>query len=105
MISAMLSNLLWASSIMALCFPCFTVCVAIIEREKNTLNPPKAVPTGMPTLLANAEIEVPPVIADNVIRLVAMIPMIVLNHFIFLAWRLRASISSSKYASISVNFF
>ena len=58
---------------MVLCFPCFTVrvlkdfCVVIVKREKNTLNQPKAAPTGRSTLLADVGIEVPPVITADVI--------------------------------------
>ena len=89
MISAKLSNLLWGSSIMASCFLCFTVRAledfreAIIERERSTPNAPKA-PTGRPMLLANAGIEVSPVISDDVIRPASTIPMILLNRFFFL---------------------
>ena len=42
-------------------------------------------PTGRPTLLAKAAIEIPPVITVDVIRLVSAIPAIFLNRFIFLA--------------------
>ena len=79
--------------------------MAIVERERTTLNPPKAAPTGWPIPLANAGIEVPPVIADDVIRPVSMILMIVLNRSFFFTYRLRSSVSSRKNASISVNFF
>ena len=90
MISDMLSDLAWASSLIASCFSCFTVKgledfrVTIVERERTTLKPPKAVPTGRATLLANAAIEVPPEIADEVIRSMSTIPMISLNRFFFL---------------------
>ena len=110
MILAMLSNLLSASSLMELCFSCFTVknskdfCVMAVARERSRLVPLKAIPTGNPTPLANAAIEIPPVITVDVIRPVSTIPVIVLNRFIFLAIRSRTSISSSKHASISVNF-
>ena len=103
MISAMLSNLFWASSIMASCFPYFTVWllenfrVATVRKERTTPNPPKAVPTGRPALVANAEIEAPPAITAEVIKPVSTIPMIVFNHFFFFASRLPAS--------MSVNFF
>ena len=105
----MLSNLLWASSLMASCFSCFTVKVLkdfrvmTIARERSRLVPLKATPTGRPTPLANAAIEIPPVIAVNVIRPVSTMSVIVLNHFISLAIQSRTSILSSKYASISVN--
>ena len=89
MISVMLSNWLWASSIMASYFPCFTVrvledfLVAIVEWERSTPNAPKAAPPGRPTPLANAGIEVPPVITDDVIRPVSTVPMILLNRLVF----------------------
>ena len=78
--------------------------MAIVERERTTLNPPKAAPTGWPIPLANAGIGVPPVVAGDVIRLVSMILMIVLNRFLFFTCHLRSSISLRKNASISVNF-
>ena len=65
MISVMLSNLLWASSMMASCFFCFTVNsledfrVATFKRKRTTPKPPKAAPTCSPTPLANAGIESP----------------------------------------------
>ena len=62
-------------------------------------------PTGRPTLLANAAIEIPPVITVDVLRPVSTMPVIVINRFIFLAIRSRTSISSNKYASVSVNFY
>ena len=54
-------------------------------RERSKLVPLKAMPTGRPTLLANAAMEILPVITVDVIRLVSTIPAIVLNRFIFLA--------------------
>ena len=66
MISAMLSNLLWASRIMASCFPCFTILplenfrVANVKRKRTTPSPPKAALTGRPAPLANTGIENPP---------------------------------------------
>ena len=62
-------------------------------------------PTGRPTLLANAAIEIPPVITVDVLKPVSTMPVIVINRFIFLAIRSRTSISSNKYASVSVNFY
>ena len=62
------SNLLWASSLMESCFSCFTVevlkdfRVVTVARERSRLVPLKAMPTGRPTPLANAAIEIPPVI-------------------------------------------
>ena len=110
MILAMLSDLLWASSLMALCFPCFRekvlkdFHVMIVVRERSRLVPLKTMPTGRSILRANASIEIPPVITVDVIRPVSTMSVIVLYRFIFLAIRSRTSISSSKYASISVNF-
>ena len=76
-----------------------------VARERSRLVPLKAMPTGRLTSLKNAAIEVRPVITVDVIRPVSTMPVIVLNHFIFLAIRLRTSILSNKHASISVNFF
>ena len=95
---------------MELCFSCFTVQVLkdfrvmTVARERSRLVPPKAAPMGRPTPLANAAIEVPPVITVNVIRHVSTIPVIVLNRFIFLAIRSRTSISSRKNVSIQLIF-
>ena len=89
MILAMLSNLLCASSLMASCFSCFTVKVLKdirvmnVARERSRLVPLKAMPTGRPTPLANAAIEISPVITVDVIRPVSTMPVIVLNRFIF----------------------
>ena len=76
----------------------------IVARERRRLPPPKAIPTGRPTPLANGAIENPPVITVDVIMLLSTMLVIVLNRFIFLAIRSRTSISSSKYPSVSVNF-
>ena len=76
-----------------------------VTREISRLVPLKAMPTGRPTPLANAAVEIPPVITVDVIRPVSTMPVIVLNHFIFLAICSRTSVPSSKYASISVNLF
>ena len=114
MILAMLSNLLWASSLIASCFSCFTVKilkdfrVMAVARERSRLVPLKAIPTGNPTPLANVAMlipPVPPVITVDVIRPVSTIPVIVLNRFIFLAICSRTSISLRKYASISDDLF
>ena len=84
-------QLAWASSLIALCFSCFAVkifkdfCMMAVARERIRLVPLKAIPTGSPMLLAIAAIKIPPVIMVDVIRLVSMIPVIVLNCFIFLA--------------------
>ena len=93
MILAMLSNLLWASSLIESCFSCFTVKVLkdfrvmAVARERSSLVPLMTIPTGRPTPLANAAIDVPPVITADVIKPVSMIPVIVLNSFIFLVIR------------------
>ena len=104
----MLSNSVWASSLMASYFSCVTVKilkdfrVMAVARERSRLVPLKAIPTGNPTPLANAAMLIPPVMTVDVIKLVSTIPVIVLKRFIFLAIRSRTSISLSKYASISV---
>ena len=109
MILAMLSNLLWASNLMESCFFCFTVkilkdfCVMAVARERSRLVPLKAIQTGNPRALANAAIDIPPVITVDVIRSVSTIPVIVLNRFIFLAISSRTSISLRRYASILDN--
>ena len=95
----------------ASCFSCFTVkilkyfYVIAVRREKGRLIPLNAIPTGRPTPLANVAIETPPVITVDVIRPVSTMLVIVLNRFIFFASHLQTSNSSSKYASISVNYF
>ena len=111
MILVMLSNLLWASSLITSYFSCFTVKilkdfrVMAVSRERSRLVQLKAIPTDNPTTLTNAAIEIPPVITVDVIRPVSTIPVIVLNRFIFLAICSRTSISSRKNASISDNLF
>ena len=80
-------------------------CEMAVAREISRLVPLKAIPTGNPTPLPNAAIEIPPVITVDVIRPVSTIPVIVLNRLIFLAFYLRTSISLRKYASISDNLF
>ena len=59
--------------------------VMAVARERSRLVPLKAIPTGNPTPLANAAIEISPVITVDVIRPVSTIPVIALNRFIFLA--------------------
>ena len=77
-------------------------CDGSCKREAISL---KAIPTGNPTPLANAAIDIPPVITIDLIRPVSTIPVIVLNCFIFLAICSQVSVSSRKYVSISDNFF
>ena len=95
---------------MELCFSCFTVKilkdfrVMTVTSERSRVVPPKAAPTGRPKPLANAALEIPPVIAVDVIRPVSTIPVIVINRFIFLAIRSRTSISSRKNVSIQLIF-
>ena len=96
---------------MASCVSCFTVKVLedfhvmAVSRERSRLVPLKVMPTGRLTPLTNAAIEIPPVITVDIVRPVSTMPVIVLNHFIFLTICSRTSISSSKYASISFNVF
>ena len=95
---------------MASCFSCFMVkvlkdfYVMNVGRERSRLVPLKTMPTGRPTPLANAAVEIPPVITVGVIRPVSTMPVFVLNLFISSDILSQTSISSSKYASISVNF-
>ena len=62
----MQSNFLWTSSLIASCFSCFTVTilkdfrVTVVARERSRLAPLRVIPT--PTPLANAVINIPPVI-------------------------------------------
>ena len=111
MMLVMLSNLFWASSLMASCFSCFTVkivkdfCVMAVTREKSRLVPLKAIPTGNPTPLADAAMLIPPVITVDVIRPTSTIPVTVLNRFIFLAFCSQTSISLRKHTSFSDNLF
>ena len=79
--------------------------MATVKRERSTPSPPKAAPTGRLALLTNGGIEAPPAITAEVIKPMFLMPMIVFNRFFFVAYRLRASISLRKNASISVNFF
>ena len=85
MILDMLSNLVWASSLIESCFSCFTVYILkdfhriAVAGERCRLAPLKQIATGNPTPLANAVIEIPPVITVDVIRSVCTIPVIVLN--------------------------
>ena len=55
-----------------------------VARERSRLVPLKTMPTGRPTPLAKAAIEIPPVITVDVIRPVSTMPVIVLNRFILL---------------------
>ena len=93
------------------CFSFFTVKVfkdfrvMTIARERSKLVPLGTMPTGRPTSLASAAIEISPVITVDVIKPVFTMPVIVLNRFIFSAIRSRTSISSRKNASVSVNLF
>ena len=106
----MLSNLVWASSIIASFFPCFTdwilenFRVVTVKRERTTPSPPKVARTGRPAPLANAGIKAPLAINAEVIKLVSTMPMIVVNRGFF-ASLLRVSISSRKNASVLDNLF
>ena len=79
MILAMLSNLLWATSLMESCFSCFTVkvlkdfSVMTAARERSRLLPLKTMLRGRPTPLANAGMEIPPVVTVDVIKPVSTI--------------------------------
>ena len=54
-----------------------------VTREEARLVTSKAMTTCNPTPLANAVVEIPPLITADVIRLVSTIPVIVLNRFFF----------------------
>ena len=57
--------------------------VVTVAREKSRLVSLKAMPAGRPAPLANAAIEIHPVIIVIIVRPVSMIPVIELNCFIF----------------------
>ena len=110
MILAMLSDLSYSSSLMESCFSRAALkalryfCVAGVIREKSRLTPPKAIPTGSPTPLASATVDIPPVSTVDVIRLVSAM-LILMDRVIFLAFCSHVSISLRKNASISDNLF
>ena len=54
-----------------------------VARKRSRLVPLRAMPMGRPTPLANAAIDIPPVITMDVIKPVSMITVIVFNRFIF----------------------
>ena len=77
-----------------------------VTREEARLVTSKAMATCNPTPLANAVVEIPPLITADVIRLLSTIPVIVLNRFwVFFAFCSQTSISPKNYASISLNLF
>ena len=71
------------------CFSCFTVkvlkdfSVMTVVRERSRLVPLKTMPMGNPTPLANAAIDIPPVITVDVIRPVSTIPVIIKSFYLF----------------------
>ena len=89
-ILAILSNLPWASSLMESCFSRTTIealryfCAAGVIKEKSRLTPPKAIPTGSPTPLASAAMDIPPVSTVDVIRIVSAMLNTVMDCLIFL---------------------
>ena len=97
-------------SLFASCFSYFTVniskdfCVMAVAKEKSRLVLLNVVPTSRPAPLANAAVEIPPVITVGVIRPISTMLAIALSHFMFFASHSRTWISCRKYASISVNF-
>ena len=54
-----------------------------VARERSRLVPLKAMPTDTLTPLANATIEIPPVITTDVIKPVSTMPAIALNRIFF----------------------
>ena len=75
-----------------------------IVREKSRPVLLNAISTGEPAPFADAAIVTPPVMTVDVIQPVSAMSVIVLNRFIFFASCSQTSTSSSKYASISVDF-
>ena len=78
--------------------------VIVVAKGRNRLIAERPIPTGKPIPLAIAPIEIPPVIAVVAIRLVSRTAVILLKRFIFFASFSHVSISSKKYASISLIF-
>ena len=78
--------------------------VIVVAKERSRLVAERLIPTGKPIPLARAAIEIPLVMAVVVTRLMSRTAVIVPKRFIFFASFSRASISSKKYASISVIF-
>ena len=76
-----------------------------VIRKKGRLAPPKAIPTGSPTPLASAAVDIPPVSIFDVFRLVSAMLNIVMDCLIFLAFCSHFSISLRKNASILDNLF
>ena len=74
--------------------------VIVVAKERSRLVADRPIPTGKPIPLAIAAIEIPPVMAVVVIRLVSRTAVIVLKRFTFFASFSRPSISSKKYATI-----
>lgn len=78
MISAILSNLLWAKSLIAPCFYCFIVNVLkdfleiAVAREKVSLIPLNTMSSGRSTPLTNAAMETHLVTTVDIIRPVSM---------------------------------
>ena len=54
-----------------------------VARERNRLVPLKVMTTGRLTPLANAAIEIPPVMTVDVIKPVSVMPVMVTDRFIF----------------------
>ena len=110
-IMAMLSNLPWAGSLMKSCFSQTTIedlryfRVAGIITEKSRLALSKAIPSGSPTPLASAAMDVPPVSTVDVIRSVSAMLNIIMDCLILLAFCSHFLISLRKNASISDNLF
>ena len=109
MILTMISNLPWASSLIASCFSCFTVKilkdfhVMAVTREGSGLVPLKGIPTGTTTQLANAAMLITPVI--TVLGLWVQYPWLYWIISFFLVFCSRTSILLRKYASVWDNFF
>ena len=60
-------------------------CVMAVAKEKSRLVLLNVVPTSRPAPLANAAVEIPPVITAGVIRPISTMLAIVLSRFMFFA--------------------
>ena len=111
MVSAMLSNLPWASSLMVSCFSQGTIealryfRVARVIRENSRLASPEENSTCSPAPLASAAMDIPQLGTADVIRLVSAMLNIVMDRLTFFIFYSNFSISWRKNASISDNLF
>ena len=109
-LSAILSNLLRAGSLITSCFSCFTANflngfhLIAGAREQIRLVPLNAIRTGRLIPLANVVVESPPVIAVDVVRLVFRMLVIVLHRLIFFCQQF-TNVSFIKQIYLYVSYF